>query len=443
MKKVFFSVAAVAALAGTAYFAYSMRTLQAETSDTPTTAMVTYHETNCPSGTSDAGYTLKGRPVCEISNIITNDLTLSADRYWRVRGEVQIGGDNMLNTELHIEAGTILFGKSGGDFLVINRGSRILAEGTASKPIVFTSENDIKQTQPVSGDWGGLVIAGNAPINTGNTDEPFEFSHRQIRFGGTDPHDDSGVLKYLIIKYAGDEVLPQKELNGLSLGGVGDKTVIDYLEVYKGKDDGIELWGGTVNMKHILLLGNRDDSFDTDLGYRGKVQYLYAEKFRLEAGQYGNGIEADNLKENMDASPVSHPVLANFEFVGSSGSSYGILLRRGTGYTLINGIVTGFDEAQLAIHDDTTLHNNEIVFRSVALDGKETDEDLYHGKSGVHKADIKARFENSPHCRVGTTVTTASDVAKATGDTFFDKAPFLGAYDKADDWRFGWSYGLE
>lgn len=427
-------------IAGALIVFFSLRG-DSDESASKSASVVQYYATACPSGTSDAGYSIDNIHVCEISNIITNDITLSPDRYWRIRGEVQIGGDNQMKTKLVIKPGSTLFGKSGGDFIVINRGSKIIAEGTASDPIVFTSEKDLKKSNPVSGDWGGLVIAGNAPINKGR-EETFEFSHRQIRFGGTNPHDDSGVLKYVIIKYAGDEVLPQKELNGLSLGGVGDGTTIDYIEVFKGKDDGIELWGGTVNMKHVLLLGNRDDSLDTDTGYRGMIQYLYAEKFRLEAGQYGNGIEADNSKKHPNAAPISHPVLANFEFVGSAGSAYGILLRRGTGYTLINGIVTGFDKAQLAIHDAATIANGQLGFISVALDGNEESGDLYRGKTGVSAKEIKQRFENSPRCKVDAIKTQASDVRQTTGKAFFDPAPFIGAYDKENDWRLGWSYGF-
>ena len=443
MKKTLLSAAAVAVLAGAGYYLYDTQQVQADKSaEKPEAAVVSYHATNCPSGTSDSGYSIKGKQVCEIANIITNDLTLTEDRYWRIRGEVQIGGDNSLKTTLTIDPGTVLFGKSGKDFLVINRGSKIVAEGTGSKPITFTSENDVKGLKAVSGEWGGVVIAGNAPINTGNHDEPFEFSKRQIHFGGDQPDDDSGVLKYVVIKYAGDEVMPQKELNGLSLGGVGNGTLIDYIEVYMGKDDGIELWGGTVNMKHVLLMGNRDDSLDTDLGYRGNIQYLYAEQFRLEAGQYGNGIEADNLKANMAAQPISHPVLANFEFVGSAGSVYGILLRHGTGYTLINGVVTGFDDAQLAIHDDQTLANNEILFRSVALDGSEEAEDLYHAKNGVTPEEIGALFDKGVNCATDSRQTVPTRVKSFTKDAFFEEAPFVGAYEKGKDWRTGWSVGL-
>lgn len=443
MKNALISLFVITILAIGGYFIYATRTAQADSAKATTSQTLEHLNAECPVGTTSPGLVINGKPVCELEGIITRDLKLNAKRYWRIRGEVQIGEDNAQSAVLHIVAGTHLFGKGDGDFLVINRGSKIMAEGSAYKPIVFTSENDLKNSHPVSGEWGGVVIAGNAPINSGNLDEAFEFSHRQIRFGGGNPHDDSGLLNYVIIKYAGDEVLPQKELNGLSLGGVGDRTVIDYVEVYKGKDDGIEVWGGTVNMKHILLLGNRDDSFDTDMGYHGNIQYLYAEKFRLEAGQYGNGLEADNLKADMTATPVSHPILANFELVGSSGSNYGILLRRGTGYTLINGAVTGFAKAQLAIHDAATLTNREIAFASVALDAVEEDGDLYESKVGVSEAEVKSLFVSSALCKTGAIQTTPSDVRSVTGNPFFDKAAFVGSHAENDDWRTGWSYGLQ
>lgn len=443
-RNVVLSLAAGVALAAGGYYLYS-NTRSAQATDAvakPEAAEVSYRVTTCPSHTSDAGYDIKGRPVCEISNIITNDLTLSSDRYWRINGEVQIGGDNAQSAILTIEPGTTIFGKSGKDFLVINRGSKIMATGTPSKPITFTCESDVKGLKAQSGEWAGLVIAGNAPINTGNNDEPFEFSRRGIHFGGNDPHDDSGILKYVVVKYAGDEVLPQKELNGISFGGVGDGTIIDFVEVYRGKDDGIELWGGTVNLKHVLLIGNEDDAFDTDHGYRGNIQYLYAEQTKLEATQFGNGIEADNYKKNMAAKPVSHPILANFEFVGAEGSKYGILLRRGTGYTLVNGSVTGFDEAQFAIHDKQTLVNNEIKLFSIAFDGSVEAGDLYNGKNGIEESDVEKVVEMGKFCQTNAIRTTPSDVRAVTNDKFFDTAKFIGSYEKGKDWRTGWSVGL-
>lgn len=404
----------------------------------PAAQSIKYYDTKCPIGTSDAGYSIKNKPVCEISNIITNDLHLTNDNYWRINGEVQIGGDNNYQSNIIIDKGSVLFGSSSMDFMVVNRGSKIIAKGTKEQPIIFTSDKDIKDQHPKSGDWGGLVIAGNAHINSGNFDEEFEFSKRKIRFGGNIEDDDSGILKYVVIKYAGAQVAKDKELNGLSLGGVGSGTMINYLEVYQGKDDGIELWGGSVNMKHILLIGNRDDSLDTDMGYNGFIQYLYAEKYSIEASETGSGIESDNNEHSYAAEPITNPTLVNFELLGSGGSKYGIVIRRGSGYTLVNGIVSGFDRAQLVINDSQTLANNSLFFQSVAIDAVEADGDVYFAKDGVSEADVTKLFLKGKYCLTNANNTTPS----LLNNPFFDKTDFVGAYNPNKDWRFGWSVGV-
>lgn len=439
--KIIVSIISSAAVIMTGLYVYSKQNVYSDEKTKIIPKNVAYHDTVCPNGTSDAGYSIQNKVVCEISNVIVNDLHLTSDKFWKIKGEVQIGLDNNYQTNLLIDEGTTIFGDDDKDFMVVNRGSKIVARGSQQKPIIFTSEKDIKNQKPESGDWGGLVLAGNAPINTGNLDEEFEFSKKHIRFGGNNAEDNSGMLKYVVIKYAGAEVAHDKELNGLSLGGVGSGTVIDYVEVYKGKDDGIEIWGGTVNMKHILLVGNRDDSLDTDLGYNGKIQYLYAEKLSLEASQSGNGIESDNNVQNFAATPTTEPILANFELLGSFGSEYGILLRHGSGYRLINGIVSSFDKAQLSIQDAQTLKNQKISFQSIALGSSLKDGDTFYGKNGVSSNEIKDIFMNSKSCAVDSYKTNASIVKETQENQFFDKAPFVGAYEKGKDWRFGWSVG--
>lgn len=410
---------------------------------TEPTDSIKYHETKCPIGTSDSGYSLNSKPVCELTNIITNDLKLTKDKYWHINGEVHVGGDNNFNASLLIEEGTTLFGNGKRDFLIINRGSKVIAVGTKLEPITFTSLSDIKNENPKSGDWGGLVIAGNAIINTGNFDEEFEFSKKKVRFGGVKENDNSGILKYVVIKYAGAKVTKDKELNGLSLGGVGRGTYIDYVEVYKGKDDGIELWGGNVNMKHILLIGNRDDSLDTDLGYSGMIQYLYAEKLSIELSESGSAIESDNNGYNYNAMPRTNPIISNFELLGSMGSKYGVVLRKGSGYKLFNGIVSGFDIAQLVIRDRETIVGKNIEFSSVALGGSRANNDLYDGSNGVSKKNIAKIFENSQACKIDAYITSPTQINPKSFNAFFDKALFVGAYDKDDDWRVGWSVGIE
>ncbi|MDF1880474.1 hypothetical protein JHD50_04005 [Sulfurimonas sp. MAG313] len=284
----------------------------------------------CPSFAKFTG-TLAGQDVCKLSGVYTEDIRLTKNKLWALENEVIIGGDNTSSATIHIEKGTKIFGKNGEDYLFISRGSKIEAKGTKDEPIEFTSKKDIigLASKYHKGEWGGIVIAGNAPTNV-QGQEQFEFALTGGNFGGNNPHDNSGIINYVLIKYAGNKVGLDKELNGLSLGGVGDKTNIDYIEVYNNFDDGIELWGGTVNLKHIVLIGNGDDNIDTDHGYTGKMQYVYI-KQTTTTSRNPRGFEADNLSGDFSATPISKPVIANFEMHGNSDSHEGILLRRGSG----------------------------------------------------------------------------------------------------------------
>jgi len=395
--------------------------------------------TNCPSFAKYTG-TLAGKDVCKLSGVYTQDLKLTKDKLWALENEVIIGGDNANSATLHIQEGTQVFGKNGEDYLFISRGSKIQAKGSKDEPIVFTSKKDIigLASKYHKGEWGGIVIAGNAPTNV-DEQEQFEFALTGGNFGGNKPHDNSGTLQYLVIKYAGNEVGLDKELNGLSLGGVGDQTHIDYVEVYNNFDDGIELWGGTVNLKHIVLIGNGDDNIDTDHGYTGKMQYVYI-KQTTTTSRNPRGIEADNLSNDFLATPVAKPVIANFEMHGSSQSHEGILLRRGSGAFLINGYVDGFNKC-FGIRDRASAKKGNIELQSVSLHACEEKVFAYKSSTGVNLSKVEKVF----HQNISNTInhpTQAQDVQALTQSTFFDKAMFVGAYSPEDDWRQGWSVGL-
>ncbi len=393
----------------------------------------------CPSF-SKYSQRLGGKDVCKLSGVYTQDIHLSHDKLWALEDEVIIGGDNANQASLHIDAGTTIFGQSGDDYLFISRGSKIIAKGDKEHPIVFTSKKDVLglASKHHKGEWGGLVIAGNAPTNVDGT-ERFEFALSGGEFGGKDPHDNSGILTYVLIKYAGNEVGLDKELNGLSLGGVGDKTLIDYVEVYNNFDDGIELWGGTVNLKHIVLIGNGDDNIDTDHGYQGNMQYVYV-KQTTTTSRNPRGIEADNLSGNFLASPVARPVIANFEMHGSEHSHEGILLRRGSGAHLINGYVKGFNQC-LGIRDRASAKRGNIEFESVTLNNCVEETFSVKRATGVSLEKIEEIFTQNSSNTINT-ITQAQDVRELTHNTFFDPARFVGAYTPENDWRQGWSVGL-
>ena len=210
-------------------------------------------------------------PVSEdvvLEGEITEDMTLKATDNVLLRGYVYVTD----GVTLTIEPGTVIKGeKATKGSLIIERGGKIMAEGTADSPIVFTSD------QPVGartyGDWGGLVLCGKSTVNNTAGEAQIEGGPRSY-YGGSDPADNSGVVKYVRIEFAGYPLEPDKEINGLTFGGVGSGTTIEYVQVSFCGDDSFEWFGGTVNAKHLIAYKGWDDEFDTDYGFQGKLQFL-------------------------------------------------------------------------------------------------------------------------------------------------------------------------
>ena len=194
---------------------------------------------------------------------ITTDTTWTKDKLYTLRGYVFV-----TRGTLTIEPGTVIQGDSGSA-LAIGQDAKVHAVGTAAEPIVFTSSSPT----PAAGNWGGLVLLGKAPINvTGGTNlvEGFATSFGdRVRYGGTNAAHDCGTLKYVRVEYAGFELAPGNELNGITLGACGTATEIDFVQSHLGLDDGIEVFGGTVNLKHIVISAPDDDGLDWDLGWTG------------------------------------------------------------------------------------------------------------------------------------------------------------------------------
>jgi len=200
--------------------------------------------------------------------------------------------------------------------------------------------------------WGGLVISGDAPLNVPGG-EAFGEGDTGV-YGGNDPNDSSGVLRYVRVEYAGIEFSPDNELNGIAFQGVGRGTVVEFVQVHFNKDDGLEFFGGTVDVKYAVMTGIGDDSFDWTEGWQGRGQFWIAQQYGDDADQ---GIEADNNAENNDLEPRANPTLYNLTLIGDpdfdqgSESDEGILLREGTAATIKNSIVMGFKEVGLNIND--------------------------------------------------------------------------------------------
>lgn len=245
---------------------------------------------------------------------INTDKTLSANKKYLLRGFVNVNEPATLT----IPAGTIIYGeKSSKGTLIINRGAKINAVGTATKPIIFTSQQPVGQR--AAGDWGGIILAGKATINVPGGTATIEGGTGTVYGGGANPNDDdnSGIMKYVRIEFPGIAFLPDNEINGLTFGGVGRGTTIDYIQVSYSGDDSFEWFGGTVNVKHLIAFKGVDDEFDTDFGFRGNLQFLFGLRDPNIADISGsNGFESDNDGSGTANTPKTQPIFSNVTMVG-------------------------------------------------------------------------------------------------------------------------------
>ena len=289
---------------------------------------------------------------------ITENRTLRAANVYKLRGLVYVTNGAILT----IEPGTKIVGelnRQGG--LIITRSSKIIADGTADKPIVFTSE----ATTPVRGDWSGLVLLGNAPTNSsfngvqgvGEIEGGVNNSDGLGLYGtpitqAQNAADNSGILRYVRVEYAGYAFLPDKEINGITFGGVGNGTVVDYVQSSHAADDAIEWFGGTVNCKHIIAYKALDDDFDTDNGFSGRIQFGIAFRDSAVADvSNSNGFESDNDANGSNLSPQTNSIFSNITLVGpraaltNIGNTYyrrGMHIRRNSALSCYNSILMGW-----------------------------------------------------------------------------------------------------
>ena len=395
----------------------------------------------CPDGTTVSSRTLNGQRVCQLSGTITEDLLLTSNNLYELVGKVVIGGDNETSAMLTIQAGTTVYGGTDVDFLVISRGSQIVANGTRTAPITFTSQSDLANFEGAAdlattrGEWGGLVINGNAPINDcpqgaqgGTADCTKEGEANSGLFGGADSSDSSGRLNYVVVKYAGANVDPENQLNGIAFQAVGDGTEVDFVQVHNNLDDGIEFFGGTVNAKHVVLTGNADDSLDWTDGWRGSIQFLVIDQAD-DAGD--NGIEADNREGDENASPRSLSRIANMTISGNPGER-AIRLRRGTGLQLYSSVVQDSVNCLRVQGESLNQLGTGITFDGVSFDCDTVAE-------GDDVAAIGNLLGSSNVSTIGQSVVAAD----LSGDSFFEATDFIGAVENADeDWTMGWTVAM-
>lgn len=408
----------------------------------------------------------------DVRGSITKDTRWTAGNTYRIRGYVYV--DN--GATLTIEPGTkIVSNKDSAGVLIIYKGAKINAAGTVDKPIVFTSN----ETEKKPGDLGGLVLVGTAKGNGNHAviEGGVDVNHQA--FGGTNDADNSGILQYVRIEYAGKAVNPGDEVNGLSMYTVGSGTTVDHIQIVRGLDDAFEFFGGSFNAKYLMAYNCADDDFDFDDGYHGKIQFAVSIKDpaftdnKGTSGDISNNFEFDNTTDAKGylLTPNTFPLMSNFTAIGpnnASGTSTDFgnnaRFRRGAKFILANSIVMGGQRAGIVIDNDVTVgyyKTGESGFKNSLLQSfganykvdKLTDASLLdaaglkllvEGRDGTKSyteataVGLTDPFNNAaPNLapKTGTAaLTTAAKFEGSINDTFFTKVTYLGAVDPANDW---------
>jgi hypothetical protein len=400
-----------------------------------------------------------------LTGTLSASTTLTADKEWTLKGYVYVPN----GVTLTIEPGTTIKSDvSEKGALCIERGGKIEANGTADKPIVFTSGKAAGSKAP--GDWGGLVILGKAKTNRSST--PVIEGGLDRPYGGSEDTDNSGTLKYVRIEYAGIAAFAGSEINGLTLGGVGSGTKIENVQVIYGNDDAYEFFGGTVDAKNLVAYGTADDDFDFDFGYRGRIQFAVAlrDPQFVDEGDAGNGVEADNDGTGTTAAPFTHPVLSNFTWIGPNNASgtktnhnFGNRWRRAVQFEVYNSVMLGWQKAGFSIEsteaaqayiDGTSKFRNNVVHSNATAD-------IFRSTAGVLTA---AQMETKALGEGNVKVTTADNVLTAPfnltspnltpvaggpaasgadfsvlGNGFFTATTYKGAIGESNNWLQGWT----
>ncbi|MBI1338667.1 hypothetical protein GC169_00440 [bacterium] len=437
----------------------------------------------CPAGTT-AGGTLNGQNRCILTGTISGSLRLTAGNIYEISNRVDVGQDRgadpanpIANTTagtLTIDAGVTLYGDAASDMIVVNRGSQIFVNGTRNAPVVITSLADVTNSQAnpatASREWAGLIVLGRAPIRGCNTavaagsvscqnaiEGVTAATGRDARYGGATATDSSGRINYLQIKFPGaflTSAAAGDDLNGLTLGGVGSGTNLDFIQIHNSGDDGVEIFGGLANMKHLVLTGALDDSLDCDEGWQGKAQFVVIVQALTQTGGPDRLVECSNRTVS-SASPnplITNPTVANFTFVGilqnSSGTNLQGLVMNNTGGspgatgTWVNGVVRGSNVCAVA---SSANPSPAPTFNSVLFDCPTQPDATTLGF-------ITAGANNSttvPSTLSGTFVNGATETARpavnpATLDPFFTATNYIGAVrDASDTWWQAWTCGLQ
>lgn len=388
--------------------------------------------TACSSDDDPAANTGNGNGTEEsyvLDKDITVNVTLETGKNYTLNGGIHVKA----GATLTIQPGVTITAKHDGtvDYILVEQGAKIDAQGTASQPIVMTSE------KKEAGAWGGLHICGYAHTNNGSGSSEIG----NAPYGGNNDADNSGTLKYIRLEYTGYAFDEEHEANGVSFYGVGNGTTVEHLQAYKGSDDGFEFFGGSVNVKYLVATSCSDDSFDWTEGWNGKAQFLVA----YQEGETSLGyacdclMECDNNGTNFAATPVAHPVIANATLIGNGGEAQGVRLRAGTEVELYNTIITGKGKALTVETDETenALKNGTSKLEYVAIAGE------LSSKQGIYtNADFvqaTGNLDNQTFTWNNKYVGTLDGGKDLSADSFFTSTDYKGAVKSGEDWTEGWT----
>lgn len=373
--------------------------------------------------------TLKGEiPTgTTLTGNITANATLTSGSSYKLSGGLHVKAGNTLTIEPGVTV--VAVDDDAPDYILIEQGAKIDAQGTASNPIVMTSE--LKK----SGAWGGIHICGRAHTNAG---EGVLSEIGNAPYGGSDDSDNSGTLRYIRLEYTGFALDEEHEANGISFYGVGNGTTVEYVQAYKGSDDGFEFFGGSINVKHMVVTDCTDDSFDWTEGWNGRGQFLVA--YQSGEEECDCLMECDNNGNNFDATPVAHPILSNLTLVGdnSANNTRGIRLRAGTQAEIYNSIITGKAKC---ITLETEQTEQALLSGTSKLQHIAMSSDL-NSENGIYTAEMFAAATGNSTDYVNA---LANDyVGTISGgvtpdDPFFTRVDYKGAVSASDDWTSGWT----
>ena len=366
------------------------------------------------------------------------------------------------NATLTIEPGTIIKGNPAG--LVVTRGSKLIAEGTVTQPIIFTSSKE--PGSRTAGDWGGISLLGNALVNCPGGECLLEGGLDPVygKYGGTDDNDNSGSLKYVRIEFAGIAFQPNNETNGITMGGVGKGTTIEHVQVSFGGDDSFEWFGGNVDGKNLVAFKTVDDMFDTDFGFTGNIQYgLGVSDPNIADISGSNGFESDNDAQGTLNIPITNPTFSNITIVGPKADPNAVIntnfrramhLRRSTRTDVLNSVLIGFPtglrlesaNSETAYLTDNNLRLNKNVMAGMTKNVDSTSTSFVAVKAAfglqneyktLTELDVLSLSNTSPEPvpNSSSPLLTGADFNGAS--TYFDQVSFRGAFG-TENWTKCW-----